>query len=88
VSTAISRVTSQWEAVPRYRGEGNERSVDLPVTVAAAALVTSPLAGEGMSCIARIRHNIFHFSQRQCECHHIQREFVGRHAVLDGTSSY
>jgi hypothetical protein len=57
VSTAVSRVTSQWEALPRHCGGGEERSVDLPVTVAAAALVTSPLAGEGMPCIARIRHN-------------------------------
>jgi hypothetical protein len=43
---------------PRWRG-GEGRSVDLPVTVAAAALVTSPLVGEGMPCIAQIRHNIF-----------------------------
>jgi hypothetical protein len=34
-------------------------SVDLPITVAAPALVTSPLAGEGMPCTARIRHTIF-----------------------------
>jgi hypothetical protein len=32
--------------------------VDLPVTVAAAALVTLPLVGEGVPCIARIRHSI------------------------------
>jgi hypothetical protein len=38
---------------PRW-GEG--WSVDFPVTVAAAALVMSLLAGEGMPCIARIRH--------------------------------
>jgi hypothetical protein len=33
-----------------------EWGVDLPVTVAAAALVTSPLVGEGAACIAQIRH--------------------------------
>jgi hypothetical protein len=60
VSTAVSRVTSQWEELPRHRGEGG-RSVDWPLTVAAAALVTSPLVGEGVPCIAQIRHNIFQF---------------------------
>jgi hypothetical protein len=47
----VSRVTSQWEAPPRHRG-GRGWRVVLPVTVAAAALVTSPLAGEGVPCIA------------------------------------
>jgi hypothetical protein len=36
-----------------------EWGVDLPVTVATAALVPSPLVGEGAVCIAQIRHNIY-----------------------------
>jgi hypothetical protein len=35
-----------------------EWGVDLPVTVAAPALVTSPLVGKGAACIAQIRHSI------------------------------
>jgi hypothetical protein len=55
----VSRVTSQWEALPRHRGGGEERSVDWPVTVAAAALVTSLLVGEGAACIAQICHTVY-----------------------------
>jgi hypothetical protein len=54
----VSRVMSQWEAPPRHRGGEEEWSVDLPVTVAAAALVKSPLVGEGADCIVQIRHSI------------------------------
>jgi hypothetical protein len=57
-STALSRVTLQWEAPPRHRG-GEGWRVDLSDTVAAAALVTSPLVGEGAACIVQIRHNTF-----------------------------
>jgi hypothetical protein len=39
-----------------------EWGVDLPVTVPMAALVTSPLEGEGAACIAQIRHNIMYIS--------------------------
>jgi hypothetical protein len=43
----MSRVTSQWEALPRHRSGREERSVDWPVTVAAAALVCYVIAGGG-----------------------------------------
>jgi hypothetical protein len=39
------------------------RSVDCSVTIAAAALVTSLLAEEGVPCIAQIRHNIIYLTQ-------------------------
>jgi hypothetical protein len=57
-STALSRVTLQWEAPPRHHG-GEGWRADLSDTVAAAALVTSPLVGEGAACIVQIRHNIY-----------------------------
>jgi hypothetical protein len=38
---------------PLWRGV---QSVECSVTIAAAALVTSPLAGQGVPCIAQIRH--------------------------------
>jgi hypothetical protein len=55
----VSRVMSQLEVLPCHYGGGEGWSVDWPVTIAAAALVTSPLVGEGVPCIAQIRHNIF-----------------------------
>jgi hypothetical protein len=40
----VSRVMSQWETLPRHRG-GGEVEIDLPVTVAAAALGCYVIAG-------------------------------------------
>jgi hypothetical protein len=41
----VSRVMSQWETLPRHREGGEGPSVDLPVTVAAAALGYYVIAG-------------------------------------------
>jgi hypothetical protein len=43
-STAMSRVMSQWETLPRHRGGGEERSADRPATAAAAAPVRHVIA--------------------------------------------
>jgi hypothetical protein len=51
----VSRVTLQRKAPPRHRG-GRGWRVVLSVTVAAVALVTSPLVGEEAACIVQIRH--------------------------------
>jgi hypothetical protein len=58
-STPVSPVMSQWQALPRHRGGVGWR-VDLSDTVAAAVLVTSLLAGEGVPSILRICHNILY----------------------------
>jgi hypothetical protein len=49
-STALSRVTLQWEALPRHRGGGGWK-VDLSVTVAAAALGCYVIAGGRMGAL-------------------------------------
>jgi hypothetical protein len=44
-STAVSRVMSQWEVLPRHRGGGRGGVLTGPITVVAAALVCYVIAG-------------------------------------------